>query len=75
MARFRDINPDLEATMKTHLIDNLDRFGVWNDDYDRFFDERAKAVSRELSKRIIRRDIDNQGQANIVNDSEPESIP
>lgn len=72
MARFRDINPNLEATMKTHLIENLGAFGIWDDDYDKFFDERAKAVSRELSKRIIKQDIDKQGQSNIVDDFEEE---
>jgi hypothetical protein len=72
MARFRDINPDLEATMKTHLIENLDAFGTWNDDYDKFFDERAKAISRELSKRVIKQDIDKQGQLNLVDDFEEE---
>jgi hypothetical protein len=72
MAKFRDINPNLEATMKTHLIEDLDAFGIWNDDYDKFFDERAKAVSRELSKRIIKQDVDKQGQSNIVDDFEEE---
>lgn len=72
MAKFRDINPDLEATMKTHLIDDLDAFGIWDDDYDKFFDERAKAVSRELTKRIIKQDVDKQGQSSIVDDFEEE---
>jgi hypothetical protein len=72
MAKFRDINPDLEATMKTHLIDDLDAFGIWADDYDKFFNERAKAVSRELTKRIIKQDIDKQGQSSIVDDFEEE---
>ncbi len=68
MATFRDRNPDLANTMKTHLIDDLDAFGIWHDDYDSFFDERAKGVSRELSRRIIKRDIDKQAQSNIIDD-------
>jgi hypothetical protein len=72
MSRFRDINPNLKATMKTHLIEDLDAFGIWDDDYDKFFDERAKAVSCELSKRIIKQDIDKQRQSNIVDDFEEE---
>lgn len=72
MAKFRDVNPNLEATMKTHLIEDLDAFGIWDDDYDKFFDERAKAVSRELSKRVIKQDIDKQGQSSIVDDFEEE---
>lgn len=72
MAKFRDVNPNLEATMKTHLVEDLDAFGIWNDDYNKFFDERAKVVSCELSKRIIKQDIDKQGQSNIVDDFEEE---
>ena len=70
MAVFRDRNPYLADTMKTHLIEDLTVFGIWNDDYDKFFDARAKAVSKELGKRIIKRDIDKQGQSNIVDDFE-----
>jgi hypothetical protein len=72
MAKFRDVNPNLEATMKTHLIEDLDTFGIWDDDYDKFFDERAKVVSRELSKRVIKQDIDKQGQSSIIDDFEEE---
>lgn len=72
MAKFRDVNPNLEATMKTHLIEDLDAFGIWDDDYDKFFDERAKVVSRELSKRVIKQDIDKQGQSSIIDDFEEE---
>ncbi|WP_448604782.1 GmrSD restriction endonuclease domain-containing protein [Thermoleptolyngbya sp.] len=72
MSRFRDVNPNLEDTMKTHLIEDLDAFGIWDDDYDKFFDERAKSVSRELSKRVVKQDIDRQGQSSIVDDFEEE---
>jgi hypothetical protein len=72
MAKFRDVNPNLEATMKTHFIEDLDTFGIWDDDYDKFFNERAKVVSRELSKRVIKQDIDKQGQSSIVDDFEEE---
>ncbi|MBD2429494.1 hypothetical protein, partial [Phormidium sp. FACHB-1136] len=72
MSKFREINPDLDATMKTHLIDDLTFFGVWNDNYDLFLEERAKAVSRELQKRIIKQDIDQQKQSNLIDDFEEE---
>jgi hypothetical protein len=53
MKKFATENDRIEDTMKTHLIDNLDAFGIWNNDYDAFYSERAKAISAELSKRII----------------------
>ncbi len=58
MAKFLKQNPDIEETMKTHCIRGLDRFGIWENDYDKFFDQRAKLVSRELNKRIITQDAD-----------------
>ncbi|WP_409346937.1 DUF262 domain-containing protein [Paenibacillus sp. MBLB4367] len=58
MAKFKKDNPNLYETMKTHLINNLDDFGIWENDYQKFFDARATAVSKELQKRIIPQEID-----------------
>ena len=44
--------------MKTHLISDLTRFGVWNDNYEDFFNNRAKTISEELQKRIVKQDVD-----------------
>jgi len=52
MAKFKQRNPDLEETMKTHLIEDLDDFGVWDDDYYTFLEKRAKSIVNELRKRI-----------------------
>ncbi|MBC6441192.1 MAG: DUF262 domain-containing protein [Rhodospirillales bacterium] len=54
METFKDDNPDLVETMKTHLIGDLDTFGIWEDDYETFIRERSKAISKKLKKRIIR---------------------
>jgi hypothetical protein len=67
-------NNRLQDTMMTHLIEDLTTFGIWDDDYDKFFDERAKVVSRELSKRIIKQEIDQMRQSNLVDDFDEESI-
>ena len=52
MKKFSRENSELQNTMKTHLIDNLDRFGIWNDDYEKFIKNRYKRVVREIKKRI-----------------------
>ena len=52
METFSKENPRLSNTMRTHLIPDLERFGVWDDDYDRFLRNRAKGVMRELRKRL-----------------------
>ncbi len=70
MKEFQGKNPKLDATMKTHLINDLTQYGVWDDDYDKFFDERAKAVSRELQNRLVKQDIDNKPQPSLEDDTE-----
>lgn len=56
MSTFKKDNPQLSETMKTHLIEDIEEFGIWENAYELFFDERAKIVSAELSKRIIQQD-------------------
>ncbi len=58
MKKFSKHNKELNETMKTHLINDLDAFGIWTDDYEKFFNARAKALSKEMKKRIIEADID-----------------
>lgn len=53
MRKFEKENDDIKKTMRTHLIGDFDKFGIPDDDYDSFFDSRAKWVSKELAKRII----------------------
>ncbi|MCA1398424.1 DUF262 domain-containing protein [Bradyrhizobium sp. BRP56] len=63
MQEFRNENVALAATMATHLIVDMSAFGVWTDEYSLFLQKRADAVSEELSKRVIPRESDAQGQA------------
>ncbi|MCX7322634.1 MAG: hypothetical protein NT113_25245 [Hyphomicrobiales bacterium] len=73
MAEFKSTNGSLQDAMKSHLIGDLDAFGIWNDDYDSFVRERAEAVSAELKKRVIIREGDAHGQAISTNDFEEEA--
>jgi hypothetical protein len=52
MKKFRKENPEIADTMKSHLIDDLDDFGVWENDYDTFLEARAKKVIKEIEKRL-----------------------
>ena len=52
MSVFDGENEDLDKTMKTHLID-LDNDGIWENDYDTFYQNRLDRVSKSLSKFII----------------------
>jgi len=73
MKDFDKKNDNLEKTMKSHLI-NIGRDGIWDDDYDTFFVNRAKAVSRELKKRIIPDEIDKKGQKEFDSDFEESEL-
>lgn len=69
MHDFEKENPDLDRTMKSHLI-QLDSYGIWENDYENFLRKRCSAISRELSKRVIRQDVDELGQIVRTDDYE-----
>jgi len=68
MRRFQKANPHFNATMKTHLI-NPETYGVFEDDYDKFFRMRCRAFSRELSKRLIQQQVDVRETATPAKDT------
>ena len=60
MKEFIKNNKNISKTMKTHLITDLARFGVLDDNYDLFFEKRLEEISKELSSRIIEHEIDKE---------------
>ena len=58
IGRFRRDNPDLDAALKSHLIDDIVTFGIGNDNYKQFFDRRVSRICEELAKNIVHRDED-----------------
>ena len=66
MSKFQKHNPEIDDTMKTHLINDLEAFGIWEDDYEKFINSRAKALSKEIRKRIIAQDVDRTMEAGIT---------
>ena len=75
MKEFKKVNSKIERTMRSHLISLGEGDGIWDDDYDVFFEHRSKWISRELKKRIIRRDLDRRGQSANMDDFESTEIP
>ena len=69
MGAFQKKNSQLAKAMQTHLID-VDKFGIWDDDYDLFIQKRCQAIAKELQKRVIRQDVDKQGQELTTDDYE-----
>ena len=52
MKEFAEVNCEIDGTMKTHLIDDLDAYGIWNDDYETFIKRRGERVLEELDERL-----------------------
>ena len=52
MHTFQESNPNLAETMETHLIGDMDAYGIWEDDYERFIERRGERVLAELKKRL-----------------------
>lgn len=68
MKEFEANNTKIIATMKSHLIGDLDKFGVRTNDYDTFVIQRAKLISKEIENRIINQKIDNEPQTEVDDD-------
>jgi hypothetical protein len=49
---FLDENDDLPTSLKSHLIEDLDEFGIRSDDYLVFLEKRANTIFKELKNRI-----------------------
>jgi len=49
---FMDENDGLPKSIKSHLIDNIDEFGIYSNDYSVFLEKRANAIFKALKNRI-----------------------
>lgn len=49
---FLDENAELHKSIKSHLIDNIDDFGIHSDDYSVFLEQRATSIYNALKNRI-----------------------
>jgi hypothetical protein len=52
MKTFGNENKQIVDTMTTHLIDNLDLYGIWINDYQTFIEMRGQRVLDEIRKRL-----------------------
>ena len=49
---FLDENEELTTSIKSHLIDNIDDFGISSDDYLVFLEKRSELIFKRLKNRI-----------------------
>jgi len=52
MQEFQSGNPNIGETMRTHMIDDIGNYGIWDDDYEMFLEFRGERVLEELNKRL-----------------------
>ena len=74
MKTFRKENEDLAQTMRTHLID-IDKDGIWENDYDTFYHNRLKRITKALNKFIIQQDTPKSLEVyEDIEEVEPETV-
>lgn len=52
LEEFKHKNKHFAETMKSHLIYDPDNYGIWEDDYEKFLEERGKVVLSEIESRL-----------------------
>lgn len=52
MNEFTEKNKNLRQTLKTHLIDDLNEFGIVNDNYGIFIEKRSERIFEEITKQM-----------------------
>ncbi len=67
MKKFAKENANLSKSIRSHLILDIDKFGITDNDYHVFLQKRSQVISKELRKRLISRPSDELGQS-IRND-------
>lgn len=73
MKTFKKHNDELKSTMKSHLID-IEKDGVWENDYDKFYHARLKRISKALNKFIIPQDSISEAPLEVYEDIEEPEI-
>lgn len=58
MKQYVTDNYNSNEIMKTHLINNIDSWGIWEDDYGIFFEKRLEAIQSEIKQRLILTELD-----------------
>lgn len=63
-----------KAIVDRKELGDLDAFRIAKDDFDTLLKERAAAMSTELDKRVIKRPVDELGQASKAHDFDEETV-
>jgi len=50
--KFEEENEKLSESLESHLIYDLDEFGIINDDYEAFIEQRSRAIVKVLNKKL-----------------------
>ena len=66
---FQKENADIQKALRSHLI-SMNQAGILDDDYDKFFNYRCRAIAGELARNLIPQEVDGQGQAPNQDDFE-----
>jgi len=62
---FMDENDGLAKSIKSHLIENIDDFGIHSDDYTVFLEKRSLAIFNALKNRIDLKNVEASGDTEL----------
>ena len=52
IAKFDGENDNLSESLESHLIGDLDEFGITKDDYETFIEQRSRAIVKVINKKL-----------------------
>lgn len=54
IGEFSEDNTQIDNTLKSHLINDVEKFGIYSDDYDVFIDKRSEEIASLLTKKLTK---------------------
>jgi len=74
IAKFTKDNPTLLETLKTHLIKDVDSYGVTTDNYDSFIKSRSRSIAMALNVKLLSMTVAQADQAEDQTEQEKSAV-
>jgi hypothetical protein len=52
ISKFEKENDEINETMKSHLITDVEKFGIYDDNYDVFIKMRCREIARQINRKL-----------------------
>ena len=72
---FSKENMQINDSLKSHLIEDINEFGIIDNNYELFFTKRIEAIHNELKKKIIEQQTGNDIQSEYIEEEDNLNMP